>query len=69
MRIPLLGKALSWLLEAIVGKAARDLNATDPIPLRNRPVEWHQRHAQRTVGDLLERQRRDEIPPSRPRSR
>lgn len=46
----------------------RKLDETAPIPLQPRPPEWNQRHAGRTAGDLLERQRRDEIvPPGRTR--
>ena len=64
----LLGKAITWLVKAIVGKAARDLtDDTDPVPLTRRSVEleWNQRHAGRapTAAELLERQKRNEIPP------
>lgn len=45
----------------------RRIDETDPIPLRERPVDWDQRHAGRTVQELLDRQHRNEIiPPKRP---
>ncbi|HEU4580908.1 MAG TPA: hypothetical protein VFS67_21765 [Polyangiaceae bacterium] len=70
MKIPGIGKIVTWLVEAIVGKAARDLTEeTDPVPLtrRSADIEWHQRHAGPKVSDLLERQSRHEIPPPKGR--
>lgn len=70
MKLPHLGKIVTWIVEAIAGKAARDLtNDTDPVPLTRRSVgiEWNQRHAAPKVSDLLERQQRHEIPPPKGR--
>lgn len=64
MKLPNLGKIVTWIVEAIAGKAARDLtnDTDDPAPLTRRSVEleWNQRHA----GP---RQRRNEIPPPKGR--
>lgn len=58
---------LQRLLDRHLPQKRPRVDETDPIPLRERPVEWQQRHARPKVGDLLERKARDEIvPPRRP---
>lgn len=55
-------RLVDWLIDRLFPGNA-------PIPLSHKPVEWEQRHARHTVAELLERQKRNEIPPPPPRGK
>lgn len=48
MKRPVL-RLINWLLDKL-------MPAGDPFPLEQKHVEWEQRHAHRTVGEIVESQ-------------